>query len=168
MSLRFNGTCGAQKQGMLVKGTTVHTQIAIESSNFPPKKKKKNVCGDLATTIPVISLYLLDQLQKPSHRRQNCVSDVKKWTIHNKLQLNKDKTEALLFKPSKSSGLPDVPRIGQSERPFCYSVRNLGVMFDGGLTMKQQADRICQTAYFEIRRIGSIPAILQRAPPLPD
>ena len=29
-------------------------------------------------------------------------------------------------------------------------------MFDNGLTMKQQVDRICQTAYFEIRRIGSI------------
>ena len=40
--------------------------------------------------------------------------------------------------------------------PFCYSARNLGVMFYSGLTMKQQVDRICQTAYFEIRRIGSI------------
>ena len=84
---------------------------------------------------------------------QNCVSDVKKWTIHNKLQLNEDKTEAPLFDPSKSS---DVLRLGQSDIPFCYSARNLGVMFDGGLTMKQQVDRICQTAYFEIRRIGSI------------
>ena len=26
-------------------------------------------------------------------------------------------------------------------------------MFDSGLTVKQQVDRICQTAYFEIRRI---------------
>ena len=34
---------------------------------------------------------------------QNCVSDVKKWTTHNKLQLNEDKTEALLFDPAKSS-----------------------------------------------------------------
>ena len=67
---------------------------------------------------------------------QNCVRDVKKWTIHNKLQLNEDKTEALLFDPSKSSDLPDVPRFGQSDIPFCYSARNLGVMFDSGLTMK--------------------------------
>ena len=66
----------------------------------------------------------------------NCVSDVKKWTIHNKLQLNEDKTEAVLFDPSKSSDLPDVPRFGQSDIPFCYSARNLGVMFDSGLTMK--------------------------------
>ena len=68
---------------------------------------------------------------------QNCVSDVKKWTIHNKFRLNGDYTEALLFDPSKSFDPPDVLRIGQSDRPFCYSARNLGVMFDSGLTMKQ-------------------------------
>ena len=39
---------------------------------------------------------------------------------------------------------------------YCYSAHSLGVMFDSGLTMKQQVDRICQTSYFEIRRIGSI------------
>ena len=87
---------------------------------------------------------------------QNCVKDVKKWTIHNKLQLNEDNTEALLFDPSKSSDHPDVLRIGQSDILFCCSARNLGVMFDSGLTKKQQVDRIWQTAYFEIRRIGSV------------
>ena len=66
---------------------------------------------------------------------QNCVSDRKKWTIH-KFHLNEDKTEALLFGPTKSSNLPDVLRIGQNDIPFCYSARNLGVMFDSGLTMK--------------------------------
>ena len=49
----------------------------------------------------------------------------------------------------------DALRIGQGDIPFCCFARNLGVMFDSGLTMKQQVDRICQTAYFEIRRIGS-------------
>ena len=29
-------------------------------------------------------------------------------------------------------------------------------MFDNGLTMKQQVDIICQSTYFETRRIGSI------------
>ena len=62
----------------------------------------------------------------------------------------------LLLDPSKSSNLPVVLRIGQSDIPVCYSARNLGVMFDSGLTMKQQGDRICQIAYFKIRRIGSI------------
>ena len=95
---------------------------------------------------------------------QNCVSDVKKWTIHNKLQVNEDKTEALLFDPSKSSALPNVLRIGQSDIHFCYSAPNRGVMLDSELTMKQQVDRICQTAYFETRRIGSIVSSLLLRP----
>ena len=51
---------------------------------------------------------------------------------------------------------PTTTKECQSDITFCYSARNLGVMFDSGLTMKQQAERICQTAYFEIRRIGSV------------
>ena len=47
---------------------------------------------------------------------------------------------------------------------FCHSARNLGVMFDCGLIMKQQVDRICQTAYFELRRIGSIVSFLLLRP----
>ena len=74
------------------------------------------------------------------------MSDVKKWTIHKKPQLNGEKTEALLFNPSDSSDLPIVFTIGQSDIPFSYSARTLGVMSDSGLTMKQQADRLCQTA----------------------
>ena len=87
---------------------------------------------------------------------QKCVRNVKKWTINNKLQLNENKTEALLFDPLKFSDLPDVLRIGQSDIPFCYSARNVDVMFDSVLTIKQQVDRICQRAYFETRGIAFI------------
>ena len=71
------------------------------------------------------------------------VSDVKKWTIDNKLQLNEDKTEAQLFDPSKSSDLPDSLKIGQRNIPFCNSARNQGVI-DNGLATKHEVDRICQ------------------------
>ena len=87
---------------------------------------------------------------------QNCVSDVKKWTIHSKFPLNAEQNDALLFHPSKSSDPPHVLKMDKSGISVCNSARNLGVMFVNGLTMKQQVDRICQSAYFEIRRIGSI------------
>lgn len=87
---------------------------------------------------------------------QNCVSDVNKWTIHRKLHLNEDKTEALLFDLCKSVDRPVVLKVGQSNISLCNSARNLGVMFGSGLFMKYQVDRICQTAYFEIRMIGAI------------
>ena len=88
----------------------------------------------------------------------NCVSEVKKWTIHKKLQLSE--REALLFNPSTSSHLPDVQKRSQNDIPFCNTVCSAGVMFDNGLTMKQQVDRICQTECFEMRRIGSISQFL--------
>ena len=60
------------------------------------------------------------------------VSDVKKWTIHNKFRLNGDYTEALLFDPSKSFDPPDVLRIGQSDIPFSNFAQSLDVTSDNG------------------------------------
>ena len=53
---------------------------------------------------------------------QNFVSDVKKWTIQNKLQLNEDKTEALLFDPTKTLG---VLKLRKYDIHFYNSARNL-------------------------------------------
>ena len=78
------------------------------------------------------------------------VSDIKGWTIYSKLKPNKAKTETLLFGLSKSSDLPDVIKIGEIDILFCNSAHNPGAMFDNGLTMMQQVDRICQTAYFDV------------------
>ena len=58
------------------------------------------------------------------------IADVKLWTIHNKLQLNEDKTEALLNCPSVSADLPLHVKIGHSDIQFSDSARNLGVIFD--------------------------------------
>ena len=43
---------------------------------------------------------------------------------------------------------------------FSRSVRNLGVIFDDKLCMKQQVSKICQSAYLELRRISSIKHVL--------
>ena len=87
---------------------------------------------------------------------QSCISDVKEWTFHNKLQLNEDKTEALLLTSSKSSNLPSSLKVGHNDYHFSDSARNLGVMFDLSLFMREQVSKVCQSAYFEIRWIGSI------------
>ena len=77
------------------------------------------------------------------------------------LKLNDDKTEALLFpfssslKPSTVS-LPDSITLGSHNIPFSDSARNLGFIFDSKLSMKKHVIKICQTAYFELKRISSI------------
>ena len=72
---------------------------------------------------------------------QSCVDDVKLWMTQNKLQLNERKTEALLIDPKKSPKLPLSIKISQNDICFSRSVRNLGVIFDDNLSMKQQVNK---------------------------
>ena len=79
----------------------------------------------------------------------------------NQLKLNDDKTKALLFpflsslRPSTVS-LPDSITLGSHNIPSFDSARNLGFILDSNLSMKKHVIKICQTAYFELKRISSI------------
>ena len=90
-----------------------------------------------------------------------CTDDIKTWMTENQLKLNGDKTEAPFFpfssslKPSTVS-LPDSISLGSHNIPFSDSARNLGVILDSKLSMKKHVIKICQTAYFELKRISSI------------
>ena len=90
-----------------------------------------------------------------------CTDDIKSWMTENQLKLNDDKTEALLFTFSsslKSStvSLPGSITLGCHNIPFSDSVRNLGFILDSKLSMKKHVIKICQTAYFDLKRISSV------------
>ena len=51
-------------------------------------------------------------------------------------------------------------KIGQNYICFSRSVRNLGVIFEHKLSMKQQFSKMCQSAYLELRRISSVRHVL--------
>ena len=90
-----------------------------------------------------------------------CTDNIKTWMTENQLKLNDGKTEALLFpfssslKPS-TIPLPDSITLGSHNIPFSDSARNLGFILDSKLSMKKHIIKICQTAYFELKRISSI------------
>ena len=85
-----------------------------------------------------------------------CTDDIKTWMTENQL-----KTEALLLpfssslKPS-TVPLPDSITLGFHNTPFSDSARNLGFILDSKLSMMKHIIKICQTAYFELKRISSI------------
>ena len=89
-----------------------------------------------------------------------CTDNIEKMT-ENQLKLNDDKREALLFpflsslKPSTVS-LPDSITLESHKIPFSDSARNLGFILDSKLSIKKHVIKICQTAYFELKRISSI------------
>ena len=77
-----------------------------------------------------------------------------------KLQLNNGNTEALLTDPENSPNLPLSTIIGESEIQFSNSIRNIGVIFDDKLPMKQQVNQVCQSTYLELSRISSVRHVL--------
>ena len=87
----------------------------------------------------------------------------------NQLKLNGDKTEALLFssslKPSTVS-LPGSITLGSHNISFSDSARNLGVILDSNLSTKKHIIKVCQTAYFELKRIHSAGFPLKMQPRL--
>ena len=100
-----------------------------------------------------------NDVQSFTHDLQSCTDDIKAWMCNNQLKLNEDKTEAILFStPSLSSChcLPSSVMVGTREIMFSGKVRNLGFILDSNLTMKQHVIKICQTAYYELKRISSI------------
>ena len=90
-----------------------------------------------------------------------CTDDIKTWMNENQLKLNDDKTEALLFPFSSSLKASTIYLLhsiilGSHNISFYDSARNLGFILDSKLSMKKHAIKICQTAYFELKRISSI------------
>ena len=77
----------------------------------------------------------------------------------NKLQLNDNKTEAMIIisnRMSVHSPLPSVIHIGDADVPFVSSVKNLGVTLDSNLSMSQHISNTCKAAYIQIRHVSSI------------
>ena len=87
---------------------------------------------------------------------QSCTSDVETWMSTNKLKLNCDKTEAIRFSKHTPNFLPSSVTLGSNTIKFSDSVRDLGVLLDSDLSMKQHVTKICQLSYIELKRIAAI------------
>ena len=62
----------------------------------------------------------------------------------------------LLFSIEACLSIPNSITLGCHNIPFSDYARNLGFILDSELSMKKQVMKICQTAYFELKRISSI------------
>ena len=81
-----------------------------------------------------------DQIQTTIEIMQNCITGVKLWMTHNKLQLNDNKMESMLVKSHRLSvnfPLLSSMRTVNSEVLFVSSVKILGVTLDCNLSMTQ-------------------------------
>ena len=92
----------------------------------------------------------------------NCVREIGAWMRENKLKLNEDKTEAVLFSyklPSNADAIAELPvsmHMNDVNIQFSDSALDLGFTIDKDLDMKQHILRVRKLAYAQIRQISSI------------
>ncbi|XP_073246955.1 uncharacterized protein [Porites lutea] len=88
---------------------------------------------------------------------ESCVRDIDRWMSCNKLKLNRDKTELLVFsskyrpRPSLDSILVGDHRVERSDK-----ARNIGVVFDETLSLDKRVSSVCKSALFHLRNIAKI------------
>ena len=70
--------------------------------------------------------------------------------------MTKNQVKLTSFLKPPTVSLPDSITLGSHNIPFSDSARNLGFILDTKLSMKKHVIKICQTAYFELKRISSI------------
>lgn len=95
------------------------------------------------------------------NKMEACVNDIRTWMIRNKLKINDDKTEFLIFSSQKLKlDISSSFSIGQASIPPSKSCKNLGVMFDQHLNMEPQIRSMCRSIHYHLRNIGSIRSML--------
>ena len=76
----------------------------------------------------------------------------------NRLLLNEDKMEAILFR--SSCPVTSTINIGGSVAQLKPTVRDIGVVLDTRLDMASQVSNVCRSAYYHLFRIAKIRASL--------
>ena len=85
---------------------------------------------------------------------ENCIKDIKHWMIQNDLKLNTDKTVFLLFGTPQQLANTNISSGDIVERKL-YA-RNLGVLLDSCLTMKDHISEVSKLAFYHLRNISHI------------
>ena len=99
-------------------------------------------------------MFKYPEREEALNRLNACIADVKAWAAKNKLSLNDAKTEVIHFtlKLCPEPPLPD----GESHICPVPHARNLGVIFDQHITMKDHIQTLCKLAMTAIRCISQI------------
>jgi hypothetical protein len=106
----------------------------------------------------------LSEFEAASSKVEQCIADISQWMSENKLKLNSDKTELMVFSSAwqKHKVAPISLHIGDDTVSPAAKVKNLGVFFDPHLTMEKHINSICQSSAYHLRNIGKIEKYLTK------
>ena len=87
-----------------------------------------------------------------------CVTSVSQWMQDNKLQMNRDKKEIILFGTQSKLTSLHISEVSINNEciPIATKVRNQGVILNNTLSMDQVVSHTRKTFYLELRKIANI------------
>ena len=90
-------------------------------------------------------------------RVEHCVEEIDRWMILNKLKLNDDKTELIVFSSKYRPRLClSKVQIGSECIEQSNTVRNLGVFFNQTLSFGEHVSKLCKSSHYHLRNISKI------------
>ncbi|KAF7703402.1 hypothetical protein HF521_022409, partial [Silurus meridionalis] len=90
-----------------------------------------------------------------------CIDEINSWMHQNFLQLNKDKTEVIVF-GNKNETLKVNTYLDSRGLKTQNKVRNLGVILDSDLNFSSHVKAISKSAYYHLKNIARIRCFVSR------
>ena len=105
-----------------------------------------------------IGFQPVDNINVTEELIEKCLNDIKQWMLKNFLKLNPEKTDMILIGSKKKLQAFDSLSIYLDNKEIKSSnvVKTLGVLLDPTLSMTQEINQKCSSAYFHLRNIGRI------------
>ena len=93
---------------------------------------------------------------------ESCCHEIKRWMSKNKLNLNEQKTEVLLYgPPSRRESEPvDSLLVGETSIPFSSVVKTLGVTLEAAVSFDQHVSAIVRSCFFHVRSSSKVSSYL--------
>uniref|UniRef100_A0A3B4FPC0 Reverse transcriptase domain-containing protein n=1 Tax=Pundamilia nyererei TaxID=303518 RepID=A0A3B4FPC0_9CICH len=90
-----------------------------------------------------------------------CIEEINDWLCHNFLQLNKNKTEVIVF-GAKEKRLQVTRELQSIHLKTTNQARNLGVVMDADLNLEKHIKTITKSAYYHLKNISRIKDLMSQ------
>lgn len=111
------------------------------------------------------SLASQESAKEAVAKMELCVKHISSWMITNKLQLNADKTELIIISSPRQKDKVSITSLNICDTLVTASTKakNLGVVFDQALNMKDHITQVCSSINFYLRKIGRVRKYLSQS-----
>ena len=161
----YSVDCGFPQGSVL--GGMQYNMFASPMSEITFVHETEELCyADDTNAYKTFSIDVDGELNATIANIENCLKDVHSWMVNNRLKLNMDKTEVMVFVPkNKVKKLPlesCILNIGGYKIKVQEEIKILGVMFDRTMTMNACVNKMSSAAWLQYRRISKVRSTLTK------